>query len=324
MNYQQGGWYDNPATGQNQQYWNGSFLPKGMTNNSPGIAGGNGSGGSPSGSSSSNGGAGTTDWQTQVQNYISPVEKAFTDANNEYQSGLSAYDKAHPFNFDDMLAKEVTNVTPYVSKYYTQQLGNFMQGVEMTRAHSIQDTQRQVGLLQADMDAYTGQAQAQLKTALIQAGQQYSDAGSYDSGVRMRNQGIQEANTQYDIAQNQRTANYNIQSAQIANQRLIGQTIPYETNVENQQINRNQTSDIQNLANQNYNYDYALNQYNRQNAGIANIGANGNYQAAGALPGQSSAQTHQFLSGLLPNVTASPVAPIYQTQPGTASAYSSG
>jgi hypothetical protein len=44
--YVQGGWYDNPATGKNQQWWNGAFLPVGTTNNSPGVSGGNGSGGS--------------------------------------------------------------------------------------------------------------------------------------------------------------------------------------------------------------------------------------------------------------------------------------
>ena len=270
--------------------------------------------GGSSGSSSSGTGPSAQDIVAQ---YVKQATDTTAAAEKQYEAGVSAYDAANPFNFDDMLAKETANASPYVSAYYNQQLNDFMNGVNMTRQHSIEDTQRQVNLLQADQDAYTGQAKQQLNTALLQAGQQYSDAGSYDSGARARAQGVQEANTAYDVAQNARQSNYDIGTANIANQRLLGQTIPYETSIENQQIARGQSADTQNLATQNYNYDYAQNQYNRQHAGVANIQANGNNQAAGALPGDSSAQTSQFLSGLLPNVSSSPVAPIYQTSPAS-------
>lgn len=43
--YQQGGWYNNPANGnQNQQWWNGAFLPVGTNNNSSGASSGGSSG----------------------------------------------------------------------------------------------------------------------------------------------------------------------------------------------------------------------------------------------------------------------------------------
>lgn len=252
------------------------------------------------------GGSSVTD---QVSSYLQPYIDAFNTANTQYQQGVSAYDKSNPFSFDDMLAKETANVTPAISAYYNQQLGNYMKGINIQRQQSLDDENRTVTQLLADRDAYTGQAKAELNTALTQAGQQYSDAGSYDSGARARAQGVQEANTAYNIAQNERQANYNVATQRYEGNLLRNVQLPYQTGVTEQNTARQQAADIAQEANINATYAQDLQKYNEANAGIANV-QGGQYQAQGAFPGQSYATTQNTLFSMLPNVPSGLTAPL--------------
>lgn len=261
---------------------------------------------------SSNPAAGYNDPAMQLAKDTIAASKAASD---QYQGGISAYDKANPFSQSDILAKEATNAAKSVNPYYDQLLTNYITGVTNLRGNTLQDEMRAVSKLQADSDAFTGQAKKLLDTTLTTVGQNFSDAGSYDSGARARTQGIAEADTGYDISQNQRQAAYDIGSTQIQANRVINQQIPLQTQEENQQIARNRAADIATTQNQLYNYDVAQNNYERAQAGIAAVKGNGNFQAAGAFPGLSSYDTSQQLKTLLPNVQASQygATPLYQT-----------
>lgn len=254
---------------------------------------------------------GGSDPAAQLQKEITD---AYNKANKQYQSGVSAYDAAHPFVMSDILAKEAKNAAGSVSPYYDQLLQNYMQGVNYTRGNTIQDEMRAVTKLQADSDAYQGQAKAMLDTALTQVGQEYGNAGGYDSGARARAQGVQEANTAYNTAQEQRQATYDIGSQQIQANRVLNQQIPLQLQQYQQQQQRNEATDIAATQAQNVNYDVAMNNYNRAQAGIGAISANGNYQSAGAFPGETSAQTQTQLQSMLPGVTGNLSQPIYAYQ----------
>ncbi len=250
------------------------------------------------------GGSSGDDQAAKAAQMQQDIINAFKTANDQYTSGVSAYDKAHPFVMSDVLAKEATNAAGKVSPYYDQLLNNYLTSVNYAKGNTIQDEQRLLTKLQADHDAYTGQTKADLETALTSAGQEYGNAGSYDSGARNRAQGIQEANTGYNLSAEQRNYEYNANTAQIQANRTLNQTIPLQLTQYQQEQQRNEATDIAATQAQNVNYDTAMNNYNRANAGIANIAANGSYQSAGAFPGKTSAETSSALQSMLPGVTA--------------------
>lgn len=297
--------------GSNSNPTSGSYDPQSLTQSQrQSLWEANGhSGTAPDGYGGEGGGTSQADQAAALQQSITD---AYNTANTQYQQGVSAYDKANPFVMSDMLAKEATNASNSVSPYYDQLLTNYLQGVAYQRGNTIQDEARLATKLQADSDAFQGQAAKTLATTMQQAGQQYSDAGSYDSGARARTQGISAANTDYDVSNNQRQTAYDIGSAELQENREINQTLPLQTTEYEQEQDRNEATDIATTQAQNYNYDLAQNRYNEAEAGLANITANGNLQAAGAFPGMSSAQTSQQLASLLPNVTGNLSTPLYQ------------
>lgn len=212
-------------------------------NNSQGNTSG---GGNNNGSSSSNSGA-SDDPLTSLADQISTYQSQLA----AYNASATAYQQQNPFNFDDILAKAQSDATTALNPYYTEVLGNFMQGVNYMRQNSLQDENRAVTQLQADSDAFTGQTKANLDQALLQAGQAASDAGSYDSGARQRAQGYQNVNANYALQQNARTTAYKIGTQQIASNRLINQTIPLNISNENLQVGQQYGTELAGLTSQN-------------------------------------------------------------------------
>jgi hypothetical protein len=206
-----------------------------------------------------------------------------------YNSKVSDYQKQNPFNFDDMQAKGLSQATAALNPYYSELLDNYMQGINYTRQRSLEDENRAVTNLQADIDAYTGQAKANLQNTLLQAGQQYSDSGSYDSGARARTQGIDSVNSAYDIGNQQRQAAYNIQTQHLAGQRLRNQDIPLQISNENLQVGQQYSTDLKNLASQ-----------DTQN--LVNAYKYTEGTKLGAPPGSNSLDYSNNLSTLLPYV----------------------
>jgi broad specificity polyphosphatase/5'/3'-nucleotidase SurE len=145
--------------------------------------------------------------------------------------------------------------------------------------------------LQADKDTYTGQAAASLQGALLQAGQQYSDAGSYDSGVRMRAQGQQSVQNAYNL-QGQNISN----AYQVSQQNLQGNyfrniEIPLQESNENIEL----TNQYQNSLQQQAAQDYANNVANYNYTAQSNIGA---------PPGEDQTAFNNQISSLLPYVNS--------------------
>ncbi len=244
-----------------------------------------GSSGGSSNSGSSSGGSGDSNPMSSVSDMISKYQAA----QDAYNSKASDYYKNNPFNYDDMLKTATTEATAAVSPYYTTLLNNFMAGVNHTRQTSLEDENRAVTQLQADSDAYTGQAKANLQSALLGAGQQYSDAGSYDSGARARTQGVQSVNSAYDIGNEQRQTGYNIGTQNLAGERLRNFTLPLQTSQENLELSKEKTADINQTAAQDYQNNVANYEYNAQ-------------KQIGAPPGQDTIAFQNNISTLLPYV----------------------
>ncbi|MGH2612139.1 MAG: hypothetical protein ACRDFB_03710 [Rhabdochlamydiaceae bacterium] len=272
---QTGGWYDNPATGKNQQ-WNGSsFLPVGQTMNGP----------LSNGSSSS--GGGQSDPVSAVQDMISKYQAA----QDAYNAKASDYYKNNPFNYDDMLANAQKQATTTLSPYYNELMDNFKAGINETRTQSLATQNAALKYLQADQDIYTGQQKAQLNEALLSAGQQYSDSGGYDSGSRNRAQGYARVNENYNLQNKNLSTAYQTQQQNLAGNYLRNYQLPLQQTGENLQLGNEESTAINNLTSQNYQNAVSNYNYNAQ-------------KTIGAPPGVASTQFMNQTATLLPYVNS--------------------
>lgn len=233
------------------------------------------------------------------------IVKEFNAQNASYLKGLSDYEKASPFAFDEMLKKETQQAKTNIGPYYKQQLDNYMTGVNFLKGNTIQDEQRALTKLQGDHDAYQGNARALLDTTMRQVGQNYGNAGSYDAGARARAQGEQAANTAYETGQEQRGYEFQKTGTEIGANRILNQQIPLGVTQTTQSLNNQQAGDIYNQAQQLANYDQQKYNYLKQQAGVAAVKAEGQYSTPNTIPGLSSGQTQQYLQSILPNTQIS-------------------
>jgi hypothetical protein len=257
-----------------------------QTTNSSSNNGGGSSGGS--GGTSSNAPASSSDSMSQLQAIIS----GYQSAQNTYNSKAASYYQNNPFNYDQMLATATSDATSALSPYYTELLGNFMTGINSQSALSLTEQQNAVNQLMADQDVYTGQAKAQLQQAMLQAGQQYSDAGSYDSGVRQRTQGQQAVQTAYGLQGENLSTQYQENQQKLAGEQFRNVQVPLQISNENLELTNQKTQAINSLASQDYGNAVNLYNYNAQ-------------KAIGAPPGEDPTQFQNQLATQLPYVSSS-------------------
>lgn len=235
------------------------------------------------------------------------IVDAYNKAQDQYNKGVSDYDKAHPFNLDDQFAKEQKNVTGSISKYYDNIMANYMQGVQQQKGNNFSQEQAFLTKSMADVGAFIGNARNMLDNTITGIARQYSNQGGAASGTNETEQGQAIATEQYNEAQTQRQADYERAQA-IREYNAANAGINLEVIKNQQEQAANKQADINTTAAQYTNYDVARNNYERTLAGVGNIAANGQYQSAGAIPGKSSFETQQALQSMLPGVTSTTAA----------------
>jgi len=136
---------------------------------------------------------------------------AYTKQLDEYNKKYNQYTSNNPFVFDEVLKEESAKVKERLDPYYTQTLGDYLQGVETQRRRSLQDERTLLSELQRNTDTYTGNERQQLEDAIDKSQQGFADAGVYDSGARLREEGRIKADS------NERTDEFNYNQEQRAN-----------------------------------------------------------------------------------------------------------
>lgn len=124
---------------------------------------------------------------------------------NEYQQKYNEFETNNPFIFDKVLAEEKTKVGQRLDPYYTQTLNDYVQGVTTKRTRSLEDERTLLSELTLDADRATGRAKLQIQDALERSREGFADAGLYDSGKRLREEGklaIEGEENLADLAQN--------------------------------------------------------------------------------------------------------------------------
>lgn len=120
---------------------------------------------------------------------------AFQNLQTEANKRISEYTQRNPFRLDEVLAEKRTQAAEQLDPYFNETLTDYLTGVERKRTRSSQDTQDLLGELRATSDSFTGTTKLRLDEALNKAQQGFAEAGLFESGGRLRDEGLMQRET---------------------------------------------------------------------------------------------------------------------------------
>src|SRR2546430_8103713 len=123
------------------------------------------------------------------------IQQSLEDQVQKYKDTAGRFDAAHPFAFDEALAREAA--TQQNDPYYQQKLSDFIQGVTTQRSRGLQDEQNVLNDLKAGTESFTTKNTTDLNRALTASRAGVADSGLFFSGAR----GTQEGQITNDSAQ---------------------------------------------------------------------------------------------------------------------------
>lgn len=222
----------------------------------------------------------------------SSVAQATADAiaenYNTFQQREKDFANANPWDMDKVLSEEAAKVKQRLDPYYNQTLGNFLQGIEVKKARSLEDERNLLGQLTQTTDRYNQQQKDVLKNSLDTIDQSNASNDLSSSGFGERQQGNTLADTQLGLEAYNQNAGNTARQAQLQGQRTRGYDLPMQTQLEKQQLGAEQT------ANE-YAQTYGQTQQ-RQNQYQFN-----QQRFAGQIPGASNLNSQTDLYKLLGN-----------------------
>lgn len=245
VNYTNGGWFKNPATGRVQQYWNGSWYDQPVTGTVAGRNYEQNPIGTLPGDPGYSGGASSNPLQ-QINDVI---QNSFQKLQNEVTKKFGEYKSGKPFRVDEVLAEKTKAAAEQIDPYYNQILGDYLLGVQRKIDRGINDTRDLLGELSASTQSYTGNAQMQLDQAVEQAGQGFADTGLFGSGAQMRAEGQLKQATGANLDDYMRTANLQTKQANLNLSRGL-EDIGADKKTQVSELERNRFTDVQQRAGQ--------------------------------------------------------------------------
>lgn len=208
-----------------------------------------------------------------TDNIIQTAIDSFTKQIGDYNAKLSQYDKANPFSFDQALATDRTQAAQQLDPYYSQTLNDLVTGIQTQRTRSTQDQNTLLSELNADSNAYTGQAKINLNNALEKSANGFADTGLYGSGAQLRDTGANITQSNTDVANYNRGITSSINKATTLNQRNQ-QDLNLQESQGVRNLNQEKSYNIENTALTNARNQQIQNEFARQ-------------QFAGSPPGVS-------------------------------------
>lgn len=189
MTYQNGGWYNNPATGKNQRWWNGGIWTNGEDPNK--------------GNSSSDNASSIL--QNSINSITSMIKK------------VTPYEQNNPFFFDEQLARKASEAE--YSPYYKELLQDYTSNVERKKSRSIEDLKTTIDQLNAGKEYYTGVQRRALDAAERSTNEGYAGRGLFMSGVRGRDIKELQTNNDAQVGNYLNNYNYNVNQSKTADTR---------------------------------------------------------------------------------------------------------
>lgn len=183
----------------------------------------------------------------QALNLMKTTADAYAKQLDEYNSKLNEFDQNNPFVFDDMLAQNKTQVKERLDPYYQQTLNDFLRGVNVQRKRGLEDSRQVLSDIQRDTTDYTKEQQAGIQSALDKSGQGFANAGLFDSGARMSDQGNIEASGNVNL--NNYLKNADRQTNQInLNQSRLGEDLSNQEATQRRNLNTEENFNVTSQA----------------------------------------------------------------------------
>lgn len=122
---------------------------------------------------------------------LSAAQRLQIEANKRF----GEYRQNNPFKFDDILTAKTEEAKEQIDPYYNETLSDYLLGVTRKRERSTADTRDLIGELQASTKSFSEQTQLRLTEATNKAREGFADVGLFESGKRLRGEGLLEAET---------------------------------------------------------------------------------------------------------------------------------
>lgn len=104
----------------------------------------------------------------------------------KYFAKIKEFNTNNPFKYDEVLAQEVTKAGTRLDPYYKQTLDDYTKGINLQKSRSLEDRDRTLSNLNADLDTYKEETKNNLMDALEKSRQGYADVGNYFSGAQAK------------------------------------------------------------------------------------------------------------------------------------------
>jgi len=127
------------------------------------------------------------------------IEDSFKKLQTELVSKYQAYKSSKPFSLDEVLAQKTVEAKEQIDPYYNETITNFLTGVTRKMDRSKTDANDLLTQLNADTDSYTGNMALKLNEAVSRSQQGYADAGMFDSGNKLRDEGLLKVGANQDV-----------------------------------------------------------------------------------------------------------------------------
>lgn len=227
-----GGWYWDPKAGQARRWTGTTFGPPGVT-----VPVGS----EPGANANSNGPV------NPLQAVNDVITKSFSDLQDEVRQRFGDYTAGNPFRVDQVLADKTKEAKEQIDPYYDQQLGDYLLGAQTKINRGNNDTQDFLKELNSSTDSYSEQTKNNLSDAMDQADQGFANNGLLGSGDQISAEGKLTQNSNSNLSDYMRKADFNRKQAVTGNQRNIEDigfgTRDYTTNLE-----QNRSTDINTRA----------------------------------------------------------------------------
>lgn len=105
----------------------------------------------------------------------------------KYFAKIKDFNTANPFVYDEILQQEITKAGTRLDPYYKQSLDDYTKGINLQKTRSLEDRDKTLSTLNADLSTYKEETQNNLMDALEKSRQGYADVGNYFSGAQAKN-----------------------------------------------------------------------------------------------------------------------------------------
>lgn len=128
------------------------------------------------------------DPQSSANQLIQSSLDRFTQLKEESVKRFGEFQKNNPFVLDDILAEKRGEATEQIDPYYNELKADYLLGIKRTRERGVQDTQQ----LLTDLNRVTETGQLKVDEAINRAREGFAEAGLFESGARLRAEGLGE------------------------------------------------------------------------------------------------------------------------------------